>query len=93
MTPEINNILTLIECTLINDERPEYIEVSYQNGAIYVLLSKKEYEHYGLYERIQGVYGLINFEHSDILGEHHLIVECFTPDELTELFKLYGDRK
>lgn len=92
MDAEINNFLTLIECTLLESELPDYIEVSYQNGSIYILLSKEEYVHYKLHERIQGVFGLLQFEHEDILEEFPVIIECLTPTELSDLFRLYGKK-
>lgn len=92
MNTKINNILTLIECTLLEQERPEYIEVSYQMDKIYVLLSKEEYKHYKIHERVQSIYALLQFEHSDILDEYSLVVECLDSEELKGLFELYGKK-
>jgi hypothetical protein len=92
LTPEINNILTLIECTLLEQEKPDYIEVSWQNDIIYVLLSKEEYRHIKVYERIQSVYALIQFEYSELLEEYSVLVECLDSDELKGLFELYGKK-
>jgi hypothetical protein len=90
LTPEINSILTLIECCILEWEVPDYIEVSWQSGKIYILLSKEEYKHYKVHERIQGIYALIQFEHSELLEEYDILIECLTPDELKGLFELYG---
>lgn len=87
---EINTILLLLECTLINSESPSYIEVSFQLDSIYILLSKPEYKHYKLHERIQGVYSLLLFEHSDILDQVPVIIECLDDNELYELFRMYN---
>lgn len=90
MTEEINIFLSLIESTIINTENPSYIEVSFQAGFIYVLVSKPEYKHYLLHERIQSIFSLIQFEHEDILERYPIIVECYDEQELGELFKSYG---
>ena len=93
MTPEINNLLTLIECTLLEQEKPDYIEISYQMDHIYILLSKEEYKNYRIYERVQSIYALIQFEHSELLEEYAIIVECLDSDELKGLFELYGKKQ
>lgn len=90
MSDDISTILTLIECTLLEHEKPAYIEVSYQMDHVYILLAKEEYKNYKIHERIQSVYGLIQFEHSELLEDHPVLVECLTMDELKELFALYG---
>lgn len=92
MTEDINSFLTLIECTLLESEIPDYIEVSYQNGHIYILLSKDDYVNYKLHERIQRIFALLQFEHDDILQEYSVIIECLTPTELSDLFRLYGKK-
>lgn len=92
MTPEINSLLTLIECSLIEHEVPDYLEVSYQSDHIYVLLSKESYKNIPIYERIQGVYALIQFDHSELLEDYAIIVECLDPEELKGLFDLYGKK-
>lgn len=89
MTPEINTLLTILECTLLSEEQPSYIEVSYQSGFIYILLSKPEYKNYSLSERINGVFNLLKYEHSAIIEKYPVIVECLSEDELTELFTFY----
>lgn len=91
MVDEIQNYITLIEATLINEESPSYLEVSYQNGIIYVLISKPEYKDYLLHERIQAVHSLLQFEHDDIISIHPIIVECLTEQELDDLFRLYNN--
>jgi hypothetical protein len=90
LNQEVQNILTLIECTLLEAEKPDYIEVSWQMDTIYVLLSKEEYRNIKVYERIQSVYALIQFEHSELLEEYSVLVECLDSDELKGLFELYG---
>lgn len=89
MTEDINHILTLLECTLINEERPNYIEISYQMEHIYILLSKPEYKHYKLHERIQSVMSLLQFEHSEILDKYPVIIETLTEEELASMFAMY----
>lgn len=91
MTEEdINSILLLLECTLINEEQPSYIEVSFQLDSIYILLSKPDYKHYKVHERIQRIYALLQFEHSDIIDEIPVIIECLDSDELDQLFNMYN---
>jgi hypothetical protein len=92
MDQELNNILTLIECTVLEHEQPDYIEVSAQNGSIYLLVSKKEYKDMPLYDRIQGIYALIQFELSELLDEYSVIVEALDSDQLKGLFELYGKK-
>lgn len=87
---EINSLLTLLECTLINEESPDYIEVSEQNGFIYILLSKRDYKNMSISERINGIFNLLRFEHLDILQKYVIIVECLDSQELTGLFKMYS---
>lgn len=89
----IENVLLLLEATLINEERPEYIEVSHQMGFIHILLSKKEYENMPLHERIMRITSLLEFEHEEILEQYPVIVECLSDAELTDLFRIYGDIK
>ena len=93
MNDDIPSILLLLECTLINEENPSYIEISEQNNVIYILLSKPDYKHYKLHERIQGVFGLLSFEHDDIMSKYQVIVECMTEEELDSMFKMYGDQE
>lgn len=92
MTEAINNILTLIECTLLEFEKPDYVEISYQQDHIYILLSKEDYKNYKIHERVQSVYALIQFEHSEILEEYAIIVECLDSDQLKGVFELYGNK-
>lgn len=92
MNQEINNILTLIECLILETEVPDYIEVSFQNGNLYVLVSKDSYKNIPLYDRIQPIYSLIQFEYSHLLDEYHVIVEALDSEELKGLFELYGKK-
>jgi hypothetical protein len=92
LTQEINNLLTLIECTVLEHEVPDYLEVSWQNGAIYILVSKDSYKNIPLYDRINGIYALIQFEHSELLDEYSVIVEAFDSDELKGVFESYGKK-
>lgn len=87
---EIDNILTLLEVTLLNEEIPDYIEVSFQNNFIYILLSKREYENMSISERIYRIFNLLKFDHFDIIQKYPIIVECLDPKELSGLFKKYG---
>lgn len=89
MIEELDNILLLLECTLINSICPDYIEISVQYDTIYILLSKNEYKHYKINERIQSVFSLLKFEHSDILEKYPIIVECLDSAEMDGLFKMY----
>lgn len=89
MTEDINNVLTILEATLINEERPDYIEISYQMGFIFILLSKKGYKGIPLGERIKRISLLLEFDHEDILDKYPIIIECYDDTELDELFKLY----
>ena len=74
----------------MEQERPDYIEISYQSDHIYILLSKEEYKNFKIHERVQGIYALLQFEHSDLLDEYAIIVECLDSKELQGLFELYG---
>lgn len=92
MNEDIENLLLLLECTLINEENPDYIEVSFsqEHNTIYILLSKPDYINYKIHERIQGVFALLSFEHSEIINEIPMIIECLTPTELDDMFKTYN---
>ena len=87
MTPELNEKLTLVECALISEA--DYLEVSYQNGYIYILLSKREYKYYTLSERIYSVFELLKLTVPEILYEHPFLIETFSESELTNLMKMY----
>lgn len=89
----IDDLLILIECSLINAESPDYLEVTFQNDFIYILISKPNYKHYTLPERQNMIFSLLEFEYSDILCEHPVIVEVLDSQELDDLFKLYRDIK
>ncbi len=93
MNQETNNLLTLIECCVLEHEMPDYIEVSFQNGSIYVLVSKESYKNIPLYDRIQSIYSLIQFEYSELLEQHHVIVEALDSEQLKGLFELYGKKQ
>lgn len=90
MNGEINNFLLLLESTLINVERPDYVEISYQNGFIFLLVSRRDYKYYSISERIKSLFTLLEFYHSDIIEEYPVIIEALDDSELTELFKLYA---
>lgn len=90
MNNEINNFLLSIECTLLNETTPDYIEISYQNGFIHILTCKSEYQYFTISERIKSIFILLEYYHSDIIEMYPVIVECFDEKEITELFKLYG---
>jgi len=93
MTPEIDSILLLLEATLVEYEMPDYIEVSYQHNAIYILVSKEEYKKIPLHERIQKISALLEFDHDDILDKYPIIIECLDSDELKGLFEMYGKKQ
>ena len=93
MNKDINNLLTLLEVTMINEEKSEYLEVSYQNGFVYILSSKEDYKNYTITERIKGILELLKFEHNDILLQHPVIVECFDSSELDGLFLMYSKKE
>ena len=94
MTPQINLKLTEIEVVLINEENPDYIEVSYQEnqgqGFIYCLLSKPLYMYSSLSERILSIFEILKMYCMDILAEFPVIVETLTTEELDGLFRSYG---
>lgn len=81
-------ILTQIECTLLEQEAPDYFEVSRQGNFIYILSSKEDYKYYNLKERIRGIFYLLQFEHPRILQENSIIIETFTPEELKDLWNM-----
>lgn len=87
---EINNILALIETTLINEEQPDFIEVSHHTGIIYVMCAKKDYKGIPLYERIQKIQALLEFDHEDVLDQFPVIVETLDLDQLTQLLAAQG---
>lgn len=89
MTKEINEKLTIVECVLINEEAPDYCEVSYQNGYVYILLSKREYKFYTLSERIYSVFEILKLYCPEILYEFPFLIETFSEDELTNLMGMY----
>lgn len=90
MNDEINNILTLLECTIKEAEDPDYIELSYQLGHIYILCSKKDYKHMSLYDRIMRISALLEFEHEDVMEKYPVIIETYDEDQLKDLFEMYG---
>lgn len=92
MDQEINNLLTYIECIIINAIFPEYLEISYQDGFLYILLSKKEYKFYSLSERQESIFNLLKIEIPDIMEKYPIIVEVFDSNELDGLMKLYANK-
>ena len=89
MTPDINEKLILIECALLNEENPDYLEVSLQNGYIYILISKRKYKFYTLSERIYGVFEVLKLYCPEILYEFPFLIETFSEPELTDLMGMY----
>ena len=87
MTPKLNEKLTLVECALISES--DYLEVSYQSGYIYILISKREYKFYTLSERIYSVFELLKLTVPEILYEHPFLIETFDSNELSELMGMY----
>lgn len=94
MDKNINDKLVEIECVLINEENPSYIEVSFQKNYdqefIYILLSKYEYQWYSLSERMLSIFDILKWYCKDILETYPVIVETLTIEELDGLFKIYG---
>lgn len=93
MTEDINYDLTLIEFVLLATLQPSYIEVSYQSGFVYVLVSKPEYKDWSLSERTASLFELVKFELPHILEKYSLIIEVLDENELTSLFSSYSLRK
>lgn len=87
MTPEINEKLTLIECTLISEA--DYLEVSFQQEMIYILISKREYKYYNLSERIYSVFELLKLCCPEVLYEYPVLIETFDEMELTHLMGMH----
>lgn len=90
---DLPSILLLLEATLLEHEMPDYIEVSENAGVIYILVSKEEYKNVPLYERIQKISALLEFDHDDVLDIYPVIVEALDSDELKSLFELYGKKQ
>lgn len=90
MTKAINDKLTILECLLINELDPGYLEVSYQMNFIYILVSKYDYKHYSLSERIYDVFEVLKIFADDILKEFPVIVETLDSTELSGLFWMYS---
>lgn len=87
MNDEINTALSVLEATLINEESPDYIEISYQAGFAYILLAKREYKDVPLYERIMRIRSILEFHHEDILDKYPLVIECLSEEEFTLLLR------
>lgn len=90
MNPDLNNKLIIIECILINEEIPDYIEISYQNNFIYCLIAKEDYKHQSLSERIIGIFEVLTWNCPDILAEYSIIVETLDTHQLNGLFEFYA---
>lgn len=85
----LEDALIYLECLLLNDLDPTYIEVNDQQGFIYIFLVKDEFKYYEISERIQSVFTLLKHECPEIIKEHPLIVECYSDDELQDMLH-YG---
>lgn len=90
MSPDLNDKLIIIECVLINEEQPDYIEVSFQNGFIYCLIAKEDYKHQALSERVLGIFEVLKWNCPDILEEYSIILEALDTHELNGLFEFYA---
>ena len=90
MTPEINEKLTIVEVTLLNEIQPDYLEVSFQSGFIYVLISKEDFKYQTLSERIWNVFELLKWNIPEILDEFPFVIETFDSNELTDLMRMYA---
>ena len=80
----LNAALIYVECTLINNYDPVFMNVTYQNEFIYVYIVCQKFKHYSLSERIKSVFSLLKFECFDIIAEYPILVEAFSEDELQE---------
>lgn len=89
MTKELNEKLTIVEVTLLNELLPDYIEVSYQSGYFYVLIAKEDYKYYTLSERILDIFQLLKWNCKEILEEFPFIIETFDSNELDGLLGMY----
>jgi hypothetical protein len=83
----LNSALIYIECTLINNYDPVFMNVTYQNEFIYIYVVCKKFKNYKLSERIRSVFSLLKFECYDILSEYPILVEAFDETELQEQMK------
>lgn len=84
-----NELLTIIEVTLLNEIFPDYIEVSFQQNFIYILISKEDFKFQTLSDRILGVFELLKFYCPEILEEFPFIIETFDSQELDQLMEMY----
>ena len=86
---ELTQDLTLIECILLDEERPDYIEVSKQQNFVYILLSRESYKYDKLSERIYSVFEVLELYCPEFLQKYSFIVETFSSEELSGLFEFY----
>lgn len=87
---EMQNILALLESTIISEEMPDYLEITENFGTIYILIAKKEYFGVPIHERIQKISALLEFDHDDILDVYPVIIEALDDKQLDELLAIYG---
>ncbi len=77
-------IITELECTLINEENPGYLEISHQSGFLYILISRTEYKFMSLSERITRIFDILKYYHSSVLEKYPVIVETYSEAELVD---------
>jgi len=88
MSDELETTLILLECCIINNEMPDFLDVYYSEGVINILVATDNYKSYNVSERIKGVFEIIGWEYPEILDNYPVIVNCLTLSELDEFFKM-----
>jgi hypothetical protein len=77
-----------LECLLINDVDPIFLQIDYQQEFIYIFVVADYFKHYSISERIEAIFMLLKFDCPSILSEYPVAVECFSEEEFTELLKM-----
>jgi len=83
----IRSSMVYLECLMINEFDPSFLQVDYQQGLIYLFVVCDNFKYYSISERINSIFSLLRYDCPDILKEHPIIVEAFDNSELDEMMR------
>lgn len=89
----LKEIMVYLECLIINDSDPIFLQVDYQQGFIYLFIVCDYFKHYAISERIKALFTLLKIDCPSILKEHSIIIEALDETEFTDLLKMERNAK
>lgn len=89
----LEETLIYLECLLVNDMNPIYLQVDFQQEFVYIFIVCDYFKHYSISERISSVFSLLKVDCPSVLKEYSIAAECFSEQEFTDMLKMERSAK